>query len=210
MPSHSTFPSDIAFTDTVKALQLLKGSRHAYARMEAGGGWQTELTEDVAGFIEEQTSVFLATVNADGQPYVQHRGGPKGFLKVIDQHTLGFADFRGNRQYISLGNLSENPKAHLFLIDYEHQRRVKIWGEAEAIEDDPALLASLRPPNYDATAERAIVFHVKTWDANCPKHIPQRFEAADVQAALEQRDARISALEAEVAALRAVAPGSIG
>jgi predicted pyridoxine 5'-phosphate oxidase superfamily flavin-nucleotide-binding protein len=170
--------------------------------MEAGGGWRTELTDDIAAFIHEQTSVFLATVNADGQPYVQHRGGPKGFLKVLDEHTLGLADFRGNKQYISVGNLSENKKAHLFLIDYEHQRRVKIWGEAEAIENDPALLSSLMPADYEATPERAIVFHVKTWDANCPQHIPQRFEAADVKAALEKRDARIVALEAEVASLR--------
>ncbi|MEN9580113.1 MAG: hypothetical protein RJA70_3122 [Pseudomonadota bacterium] len=202
MSSKQTFPSDIAFTDTVKALQLRNGSRRSYARMEAGGGWRTELTDDIAAFIHEQTSVFLATVNADGQPYVQHRGGPKGFLKVLDEHTLGLADFRGNKQYISVGNLSENKKAHLFLIDYEHQRRVKIWGEAEAIENDPALLSSLMPADYEATPERAIVFHVKTWDANCPQHIPQRFEAADVKAALEKRDARIVALEAEVASLR--------
>ncbi len=122
--------SDIAFTGTVKALQARHGSRKAYARMEQGGGWETTITADVAAFIGEQTSFFLASVNADGQPYIQHRGGPKGFLKILDERTLGFADFRGNRQYISVGNLQENPKVHLFLIDYRHQRRVKIWGEA--------------------------------------------------------------------------------
>ncbi len=193
--------SDIAFTDTVKALQARHGSRTAYARMEQGGGWETTITPDVAAFIGDQTSCFVATVNAKGQPYIQHRGGPKGFLKIIDDHTLGFADFRGNRQYISVGNLQENPKVHLFLIDYGHRRRVKIWGEATVVEDDPELLTSLANATYDGTPERAIVIRVAAWDANCPQHIPQRLEAADVAAALAARDARIAALEARVAEL---------
>ena len=193
--------SDIAFTDTVKALQARHGSRKAYARMEEGGGWETTITPDVAAFIGEQTSFFLATVNAEGQPYIQHRGGPKGFLKVLDDHTLGFADFRGNRQYISIGNLQENPKVHLFLIDYAHRRRVKIWGEATVVEDDPTLLAALTNVGYDGTPERAFVIRIAAWDANCPQHIPQRLEAADVAAALAARDARIAALEARVAEL---------
>ena len=191
-------PSDIAFTDTVKAIQQKHGSRATYARMEAGAGWKTEVTADLADFLAEQQSVFLATVNADGQPYIQHRGGPKGFLRVIDAHTLGFADYRGNRQYISLGNLAESPKAHLFLIDYVHQRRVKIWGEARVVEDDPALVARLMPEGYDAKPERAIVFRITAWDANCPQHIPQRLEAADVEAALAARDQRIAELEAKL------------
>ncbi len=190
--------SDIAFTDTVKALQARHGSRKAYARMEEGGGWEITITPDVAAFIAEQTSFFLATVNAAGQPYIQHRGGPKGFLKVLDDHTLGFADFRGNRQYISVGNLQENLKVHLFLIDYAHQRRVKIWGEATVVEDDPELLAALTDVAYDGQPERAFVIRITAWDANCPQHIPQRLEAADVAAALAARDARIAALEAQV------------
>lgn len=193
--------SDIAFTDTVKALQARHGSRKAYARMEQGGSWETTITADVADFIGEQTSIFLATVNAEGQPYIQHRGGPKGFLKILDEHTLGFADFRGNRQYISVGNLQENPKVHLFLMDYAHQRRLKIWGEATVVEDDPELLAKLTNADYDGKPERAVVIRIVAWDANCPQHIPQRFEATDVEAALAARDARIAALESRIAEL---------
>jgi predicted pyridoxine 5'-phosphate oxidase superfamily flavin-nucleotide-binding protein len=152
--------------------------------------------------VAEQRSLFLATASAGGQPYVQHRGGPPGFLHVLDPHTLAFADFAGNRQYISLGNLSENPKVLLFLIDYAERRRVKIWGEAKVVEHDAALLARLAPAGYRARPERAIVIRVTAWDANCPQHIPQRLEAADVEAALAARDARIAELEAEVAALR--------
>jgi predicted pyridoxine 5'-phosphate oxidase superfamily flavin-nucleotide-binding protein len=190
--------SDIAFTDSVKAVQTRRGSRQAYARMEEAGGWETEITGDLAAFVGEQTSFFLATANADGQPYIQHRGGPKGFLRVLDRTTLGFADLRGNRQYISVGNLADNPKVHLFLIDYVNRRRVKIWGEAAIVEDDPALLARLSA-GEGTKAERAIVIRVAAWDANCPQHIPQRFEAADVAAALAARDRRIAELEAQLA-----------
>jgi hypothetical protein len=193
-----TRPSDVAFTETVKAIQTRKGSRQAYARMEQRGGWETQIGDELAAFIGEQTSFFLATANADGQPYIQHRGGPKGFLRVLDGSTLAFADFRGNRQYISLGNLEENPKVHLFLIDYVHRRRVKIWGEATVVEDEPALLAKLTPDDYDAKAERAFVIRVVAWDENCPQHIPQRLEAADVEAALAERDRRIAELEARL------------
>lgn len=194
----STRPSsDVAFTEPVKAIQERKGSRAAYARMEDAGGWETTIGPELAAFVTEQTSFFLATANRAGQPYIQHRGGPKGFLHVLDEHTLGFADLRGNRQYISVGNLTENPKVHLFLIDYAQRQRIKIWGEATVTEDDPALLARLTPP--DARAERAIVVRVTAWDANCPQHIPQRFEAADVAAALDERDRRIAALEARLA-----------
>ena len=167
--------------------------------MEQGGGWETAVGDDLAAFIEEQTSVFLATANAAGQPYIQHRGGPKGFLRVLDPSTIGFADYRGNRQYISIGNLSENPKVHLFLIDYVHQRRVKIWGQATVVEDDPELVAKLMPQGYEARPERAILIHVTAWDVNCPQHIPQRLEAADVARVLAERDRRIAELEARLA-----------
>jgi uncharacterized protein len=194
--------SDIAFTDAVKAIQARKGSRKAYARMEEGAGWSTEITPDLAAFVAEQNSFFLATANAEGQPYIQHRGGPPGFLRVLDETTLGFADFRGNRQYISMGNLVENPNVHLFLVDFVHRRRVKIWGEAKVVEDDPELLAKLKPADYDARPERAFVIHVTAWDENCPQHIPQRFEAADVAKALTDRDRRIEELEKEIARLK--------
>lgn len=192
--------SDIAFTGTVKAIQARKGSREAYARMERSGGWSTAITPDLAAFLAAQTSAFLATANAAGQPYIQHRGGPPGFLVPLDARTIGFADFRGNRQYITLGNIAENPKAHLFLIDYANRRRVKLWGTLRAVEDDPALVVRLMPPGYAAKPERALLFDVAAWDANCPQHIPQRFEAADVADALAARDRRIAELEAALAA----------
>jgi predicted pyridoxine 5'-phosphate oxidase superfamily flavin-nucleotide-binding protein len=153
-------------------------------------------------FIEAQTSVFLATANAQGQPYIQHRGGPPGFLRVLDEATLGFVDFVGNRQYITLGNLAGNPKAHLFLIDYAHRKRVKVWGEARVIEHDPVLTKELMPRGYKARPSQVILFDVIAWDANCPQHIPQRLEAADVATALAERDRRIVELEAQVALLR--------
>jgi predicted pyridoxine 5'-phosphate oxidase superfamily flavin-nucleotide-binding protein len=195
--------SDVAFSSSVKAIQTRKGSRHAYERVEAKGGWQTIITPDLAAFIAAQTSIFMATSSRDGQPYIQHRGGPAGFLQVLDEKTIGFADFSGNRQYISLGNLAENPKAHLFLIDYVHRQRIKIWGEARVVEDDPVLMETLMPKGYGAKPEQAILFTVAAWDSNCRQHIPQRFEAADVAAALDERDQRIAELEAELASLKA-------
>lgn len=202
MTAHS-FTSDVAFTPTVKAIQSRKGSRDAYARVEGRGGWQSEITPDLAGFIEAQTSIFLATANGEGQPYIQHRGGPAGFLKVLDDRTVGFADFSGNRQFITQGNLSDNSRAFLFLIDYARRQRIKIWGTARIVEDDVELMAKLMPGDYKARPEQVILFTVAAWDANCPQHIPQRFEAADVAAALAERDRRIERLEAEIAGLRA-------
>jgi uncharacterized protein len=201
-------PSDVAFTSTVKAIQTREGSRHAYARMEEGEGWKTTIAPNIAAFIAAQTSVFLGTANAAGQPYIQHRGGPAGFLHVLDDKTIAFADVRGNRQFITLGNLAENPKAHLFLIDYAHRQRVKIWGEARVVEDDPAFLEKLMPPDQKSRGERVILFRVTAWDANCPQHIPQRFEAADVARTLDERDRRIAELEHEVASLKASLPGA--
>ncbi len=199
-----TYASDIAFTPAVKAIQERKGSRRAYAKLERSGGWHTDVTPDLKAFIEAQTSVFLATANAEKQPYIQHRGGPAGFLKVIDVQTLGFVDYAGNRQFISSGNLADNPKAYLFLIDYAHRRRIKIWGTARVVEGDEELVADLMPPDYKARAEQVILFTVSAWDVNCPQHIPQRFEASSVAATLAARDARIAALEAELARLKAV------
>lgn len=198
--------SDVAFTPPVKAAQARLGSRAAFARLEGEGGFETEITDDLAAFIAAQRSVFLATASAAGQPYIQHRGGPPGFLQVLGRQTLAFADFAGNRQYISLGNLSENPRVHLFLIDYATRRRVKIWGRAKVVEDDAGLLARLTPTGYAARPERVFLIEVAAWDANCPQHIPQRLEAEDVRQALAARDARIEALEAEVKALRAGSP----
>ncbi|MER8993664.1 pyridoxamine 5'-phosphate oxidase family protein [Mesorhizobium sp. M0678] len=194
--------SDVAFTPTVKAIQARKGSRQAYARVEERGGWQAAITPDLAAFIEAQTSVFLSTANADGQPYIQHRGGPAGFLKVLDERTIGFADFSGNRQFITQGNLSDNRQAFLFLIDYAHRQRIKIWGKAQVVEGDAELTAKLMPQDYKARPEQVILFTVSAWDSNCSQHIPQRFEAADVAAALGERDKRIERLEQEIARLR--------
>ena len=210
MDAMHTPSSDVAFTPTVKAVQARKGSREAYRRVEERGGFETRITPELGEFIAAQTSVFLATATRDGQPYIQHRGGPPGFLRVLDEHTIGFADFAGNRQYITQGNLADNPRAHLFLIDYAHGRRVKIWGEARVVEGDAALIARLMPEDYKARAEQAILFTVTAWNANCPQHIRRRFDAADVAAALEARDRRIAALEAEVARLREKAPAQPG
>lgn len=194
--------SDIAFTPSVKALQTRLGSRAQYAKMEARGGFRTEVSADLTLFLAAQRSFYLATATADGQPYIQHRGGPPGFLKTLDSETLGFADYRGNRQYLSWGNLLENPKVHLFFMDYTHRRRIKLWGTAQVIEDDPDLIARLHDPIAEGVPERAILIRVVAWDINCPQHIPQRFEAADVADALAARDARIADLEAEIARFR--------
>jgi uncharacterized protein len=197
-----TYSSDVAFTPAVKAVQARKGSRGGYAQVEQDGGWRTEIDEKLAGFLAETNSFFLSTASAHGQPYIQHRGGPKGFVKIIDKNTIAFADYSGNRQYITQGNLSENPKAHIFVMDYTHRRRVKIWGEARVVEDDPALTTALMPKGYKARPEQVILFRILAWDTNCPQHIPQKFDAADVAAALGSRDARIAELEAELAELK--------
>jgi predicted pyridoxine 5'-phosphate oxidase superfamily flavin-nucleotide-binding protein len=202
MTDTQTYSSDVAFTPSVKAIQARKGSREAYARVEEQGGWRTEIDENLAAFLADTNSFYLATASGDGQPYIQHRGGPKGFVKVLDKQTIAFADYSGNRQYITQGNLLENRKAHIFVMDYAHRRRVKIWGEARVVEDDPALLASLIPKGYRARPEQVILFKIAAWDTNCPQHIPQKFDAADVAAALASRDARIAELETELAKLR--------
>ena len=194
--------TDVAFTPAVKAQQSRRGSRAAYARLEERGGWSATITDDLAAFIADRESFYLATANAAGQPYIQHRGGPRGFLRVLDDRTLGFADFRGNRQYITAGNLAENDRAFIFLMDYENRQRIKIWGRARVVDDDTALLARLAPAGYRAKPEQAILFAVEAWDANCPQHIPQLVAAADVARTVEGLQARIAALEEELATAR--------
>ena len=192
------YASDIAFTDSVKAIQEAKGSRESYARMEQGRGWQTKVTPELESFLAERDMFYLSTANAEGQPYIQYRGGPPGFLRVLDESTLGFADFAGNQQYISTGNLSENPKAFIFLIDYVERRRIKIWGTAEVVEGDKDLLAQLSDERYPAQPERVIRFKIEAWDVNCPQHIHQRVPLAAVQSTVEQLRERIAELEAKL------------
>ena len=205
----SSSSTDVAFTPSLKSLQDRRGSRGAYVRMEEKGGFATKIDDGLAAFIANTRSFYFATANRDGQPYIQHRGGPKGFLRVLDPHTLAFADFSGNRQYITTGNLADNPRAMLFLMDYTARKRVKIWGTARAVEDEAELIAKLFPDGHKARAEQAIVFTVAAWDTNCPQHIPQMLFAEDVAEAIAERDWRIIALEAEIARLRA-APAETG
>ena len=194
--------SDIAFTDSVKAIQQRMGSRKQYERMETTGGWDNAIPKDLAEFIGERDSFYLATANANGQPYIQHRGGPKGFLKVLDERTIAFADFAGNRQYITIGNLSENKQAFLFLMDYPSQTRVKIWGTAEVVENDPRLVKELSDPSYKGKPERVIRFHVEAFDINCRQHIQPRFTQAEIEELVEPLRARLAELEAENQALK--------
>lgn len=195
--------SDIAFTPSVKAQQARHGSRAAYERMENGDGWADNITPDLARFIAATRSFYLGTASAEGQPYIQHRGGPAGFLHVLDPHTLAFADFSGNRQYITTGNLSENPRAYIFIMDYARRLRIKIWGNARVVEDDSELLSRLRPAQGNIRVERAIVFDVKAWDRNCPQHIPLLFSEEHVKAAVAPLHERIASLEAEITKLKA-------
>ena len=195
------YVSDIAFTPAVKAIQKEKGSRKAYAKMEQGKGWRTKVTPDLEEFLSELDMFYLATANRAGQPYVQYRGGSPGLLKVIDERTLGFADFGGNRQYITLGNLYDNPQAFIFLIDYMNARRVKLWGEARVVEGDPVLEKTLRDPNYPGKVERAILFRIEAWDINCPQHIHQRLPQTMVAPIIEELQEKVRALETRLAAV---------
>jgi hypothetical protein len=196
------YVSDVAFTAAVKTVQERMGSRRGYASMEERGGWSDVVTADLAEFIAERDSFYLGTASAGGQPYIQHRGGRPGFLRVLDERRLGFADYRGNRQYISVGNLSENDRAFLFLMDYPNRRRIKIWGRIEVAEDDPELLSRLVGDEPGIVAERAFVFHVEAWDVNCPQFITPRFTAEEIEERERSLRDRIRALEAEVTALR--------
>ncbi len=205
--------SDVAFTPSVKAAQERRGSRGLYRRMEEGDGWETTVTPELAAFLAERDSFYLATATAEGQPYIQHRGGPKGFLRVVDEKTLGFVDLAGNRQYVTVGNLAENDRAFLFLMDYAHRRRIKIWGRARIVEDDPALVAKLTRDMRDTRkaermgrAERVVLFEVEAWDVNCPQYIPQKVDASEARAVVDALKERIDALEAENAELRVRPP----
>lgn len=193
---------DVAFSPAVKAWQERMGSRAAYARADAKGGWRREVTEDLAAFIAARDSFYLATASVGGQPYIQHRGGPKGVLKMIDDRTLGFADFGGNKQFITAGNLSENDKAQIFLMDYANRQRIKIWGRARVVEDDPGLLERLSDAGYPGRPERAVVFEIDAWDVNCPQHIMPRFTEEEIAPAFARLEARILELEAELERLR--------
>ena len=198
----SEFVSDIAFTPSVKTAQEKRGSRDGYQKMAAKRDWRDTVSQDLETFIAERDSFYRATSSKDGQPYIQHRGGPKGFLKVLDEHTLAFADYSGNKQYISIGNLAENDQAYIFLMDYPNRRRVKIWGRARVVEDDVELLARLMPDGYKARPERVFVFTITAWDVNCPQHIVPRYDEDMVRQVTEKLTSRVSALEAENAQLQ--------
>ncbi|HZP69649.1 MAG TPA: pyridoxamine 5'-phosphate oxidase family protein [Pseudolabrys sp.] len=191
------------FTPAAQQAQAERGSAKAYARRMAEG-FPDRVTPELAKFIAEQDTAFLATASGDGAPYLQHRGGPKGFIKVIDEKTLGFADYRGNRQYITLANLSENDRAFLFLLDPARRQRIKIWGRARMIEDDAALIARLFDGGYKAKPERALLFTIEAWDVNCSSHIVTRFTEEEIGEAFATVSARIAELEAENERLRAV------
>lgn len=192
----ATIASDVAFTPAVKTIQTAKGSRSAYERTERERGWQTEVTPDLTEFLSNLDMFYLGTATAEGQPYVQYRGGPAGFLKPIGPSTLAFADFGGNQQYLSVGNLSENSRAFLFLMDYENRRRVKVWGRARVVDGDDQLNADLSDPSYRAAVERAIVFEIQAWDVNCPQHIHRRIPESKVQFEIERLKREIDDLKA--------------
>jgi predicted pyridoxine 5'-phosphate oxidase superfamily flavin-nucleotide-binding protein len=160
------------------------------------------VTPELAAFIAEQDTAFLATASAEGAPYIQHRGGPKGFIKVIDERTLGFADYRGNKQFITLGNLSENDRAYLFLLDFSRRQRIKLWGRARVVENDDALIQQLFDHGYKARPERVILFIIEAWDVNCSQHITARMTVPEVESLLGTVQERIAALQAENARLR--------
>ncbi|VXD24471.1 pyridoxamine 5'-phosphate oxidase family protein [Planktothrix paucivesiculata] len=186
---------EIAFTPEVEAAQELRGSRQTYQRYIANGDANDTITPKIQDLIDQLDGFYLGTVGSNGYPYIQFRGGKPGFLKVMNEKTLGFADFSGNVQYISVGNLSGNNKAFLFLMDYRHRQRIKIWGKAEYIEGDPVLIAQLKMPNDPSEIERAIIFHVEAISENCPQHIPIRYSEAEVEAMITPLQTRIVELE---------------
>ena len=196
-----TSNSGIVFTPAARRAQAERGSAGAYdARFSSG--FPTTVTPELAAFIAEQDTAFLGTASADGAPYIQHRGGPKGFIKVVDEHTLGFADYRGNRQYITLGNLSENDRAYLFLIDFSRRQRIKLWGRARVIENDDALIATLFDQGYKARPERVILFTIEAWDVNCSQHITARLSEGEIEQMMATIQERYAAVQAENARLR--------
>jgi len=191
-------PEDVMFSPAVKAEQTRLGSREAFEDRD----WQTEITDDLRQFLAAIDTFFLATASADGRPYIQHRGGPAGFLKPIGSHMLAFADFAGNRQYITLGHLKKNDRAHIFILHYATQQRLKLWGRARVIEDDAELMERLVDPSYKAKPQRAIAFRIEAWDINCRQHIVARYTEAEIAPAVNQLTQRIKELEEEVARLK--------
>ncbi len=196
-------PAQVMFSQAVRAEQERLGSRQSFAEMERKGGFRRAISDDLKTFIGERDSAFLATASAEGQPYVQHRGGSKGFLRILSETRIGFADFAGNRQYVTIGNLSENPKAFLFLIDFATQTRVKLWGRLTAVEDQPELTAQLAVEGYPARIERALLFDVEAWDVNCKQHLPLLFDETIIKTVVDKLTRQIAALEAEVERLKA-------
>jgi predicted pyridoxine 5'-phosphate oxidase superfamily flavin-nucleotide-binding protein len=196
--------SEIVFPPAARRVQAERGSARAYEKRIAAG-FPDRVTPELAAFIAELDTAFLGTVSGAGAPYIQHRGGPKGFIKVLDEKMLGFADFAGNRQYITLSNLAENDRAYLFLLDFARQRRIKLWGRARVVEGNPALLARLSDPGYRARPEHAILFTVEAWDVNCSQHISARFTEDEIAQATAPLLERIASLETENARLRAAA-----
>lgn len=196
--------TELAFTDSVKAQQEKYGTRSAYARMEQGGAFRNRLTWQEKKHIAERDGFYLSSVGDNGWPYIQFRGGPKGFLKVTGDNTLAFADFRGNGQYISSGNFKDNKKTMLFLMDYPNKRRLKIWAEAEVLDaaDHPELAQQLTPPDYEATVERIIVFKVEAFDWNCPQHITLRYTQEEIEDSMKSLHSRIAQLETENTGLK--------
>ena len=194
--------SELVFPPAVRRAQAERGSADGYAR-KIENGFPDTVTPELAAFIAEQDTAFLGTASADGAPYIQHRGGPKGFIKIVDERTLGFADYRGNRQYITLGNLSENDRAYLFLIDFSRRQRIKFWGRARVVENDVALIEKLFDQGYKARPERVILFTIEAWDVNCSQHITARMTVPEVEGLLGTVQEQIAALQAENARLRA-------
>ena len=193
--------SDLVFPPAVRRAQAERGTAQAYAK-QIEHGFPARVTPELAAFIAEQDTAFLGTASADGAPYIQHRGGPKGFIKVVDERTLGFADYRGNRQYITLGNLSENDRAYMFLLDFSRRQRIKLWGRARVVENDDALVQKLFDHGYKAKPERVILFTIEAWDVNCSQHITARLSEAEIEQMAATIQERYAALQAENARLR--------
>ena len=193
--------ADIAFTDSVKQAQNRYGSRKSYAGFESDGGHRDRLSENEIAFLAGRDSFYMGSVGENGWPYVQHRGGPKGFLKVLDEATIGFADFRGNRQYISVGNLNADGRVSLFLMDYPNRQRLKLWARARVVhpDEDPKLVARLELPGYKARIERGIIMAVEAVDWNCPQHITPRFTEAEIERLVAPLIEENRALQAQLA-----------
>jgi len=194
-------PAEVILPPSARSAQQRLGSRALQQRRERSGGFQQRVNQRLIAFLTRIDSFFIATATADGRPYIQHRGGPRGFLRVLGPSTLGFADFSGNRQYITVGRLSENAAVCVFLIDYAQPARIKLWGHASVIDNDPALLARLVDPSYPAQVERGILIEIDAWDINCRQHIPRKIATEDVVATTDKLETRIRALEAENALL---------